>query len=75
MAKLTIPFNLEFKEEVSSKLSEKEKLVKEHLERTSDITRDLGYNDIKLLNKLKREDKKQDARTENDFFIHKEREQ
>lgn len=73
IAKLTIPFNLEFKEERKSKLTNKEKKVKNHLEKTSDVTRDLSYNDIKLLNKLKKEDRKTDFA--NEMFIRKEREQ
>lgn len=45
-AKLTIPFNLEEKE---SKLTEKEIEAKEQLEKMFDVTRQLSYNDIKLL--------------------------
>lgn len=45
-AKLTIPFNLEEKE---SKLTKKEIEAKEQLEKMFDVTRQLSYNDIKLL--------------------------
>lgn len=49
-AKLSIPFNLnnldENVEEKESKMSEKERIAKEHLEETFDITRHLSYGDI-----------------------------
>lgn len=50
-AKLTIPFNLEEKE---SKLTEKEIEAKEQLEKMFDVTRQLSYNDIKLLRNEKK---------------------
>lgn len=49
IAKISIPFNLEQKEE-KSKLQQKEIKVKEHLEEMFEITRNIGYNDINLLN-------------------------
>ena len=55
IAKITMPFNLENSkenEEKQSKLEAKEIKSKEHLEEMADITRNLGYNDIKLLNKI-----------------------
>lgn len=52
MAKISIPFNLEdTSEEKESKLREEEIVAKEHLEEMAEITRNLGYNDIQLLNK------------------------
>ena len=51
IAKINIPFNLENidEEEKEQKLTKKEITAKEHLEEMVDITRNLGYNDIKLL--------------------------
>lgn len=49
IGKIAIPFNLEEKEE-KSKLQQKEIKVKEHLEKMFEITRNIGYDDIKLLN-------------------------
>lgn len=43
ITKISIPFNLEEKEE-KNKLSEKEKKAKEHLEDTTEITRNMGYD-------------------------------
>ena len=59
MAKISIPFNLEEPnfENKENRLKEKEIIVKEHLEEMSELTRNLSYNDIKLL-------KKNDLRTE-----------
>lgn len=73
LAKLSIPFNLDNLEEKSiTKLEEKELKVKQHLEEMVDITRNLSYNDIRLLKKdgMKREDV--DKPLEDEF--HKERE-
>ena len=51
-AKLSIPFNLEENEEVKeSKLTKKEIKAKEHLEQMSEITRQIGYNDIQMFSK------------------------
>ena len=50
MAKISIPFNLEEQNiKQDKKLSKKEIKAKEHLEKMSEITRNLSYNDIKLL--------------------------
>ena len=46
MARLSIPFNLEEKEE-PSKLTIQEQMAKEHLENTSDITTNMGYINLK----------------------------
>lgn len=52
MARVSIPFNLENPdEEKKSVLREKEIKAKEHLEEMAEITRNLSYNDIKLLKK------------------------
>lgn len=51
-AKLSIPFNLEENEESRiSKLTAKEIKAKEHLEQMSEITRQIGYNDIQMFSK------------------------
>ncbi len=50
MPKLTIPLNLEHIEEKQSKLSQKNKKAKEHLEKNSEIARNIGYDDIKMMN-------------------------
>lgn len=50
MAKISIPFNLE-NEEKQTSLKEKEMKAKERLEEMAEITRNLSYNDIKLLKK------------------------
>lgn len=50
MARISMPFNLEEPEqEGEKKLQEKEVKAKEHLEEMSEITRNLSYNDIKML--------------------------
>lgn len=49
IARISIPFNLENREEKESKLTEKDVKAKEHLEEMVDITRHLSYNDINLL--------------------------
>ena len=46
--KLTIPLNLENIEEKQSKLSKKDKKAKEHLEKSSEITRSIGYDEVKM---------------------------
>ena len=53
IAKLSIPFNLDALEEnkKETKLTKKEIMAKEHLEAMFAITRNLSYNDIKLLNR------------------------
>lgn len=49
LAKISIPFNIEEPEENQSKLEEKEIKAKQHLEDMFEITRNLSYDDIKLL--------------------------
>ena len=49
IARISIPFNIENLEEKENKLEQKELRAKEHLENMFEITRNLGYNDIKLL--------------------------
>ena len=54
MARISIPFNLENQDENEEKqnnLKEVEIKAKEHLEEMAEITRNLSYNDIKLLKK------------------------
>ena len=49
MSKLSIPFNLEIEgeEEKVQKLTKKERKAKEHLEQMVEITKKIGYSDIK----------------------------
>ena len=65
MAKISIPFNLEEPEieDEKKKLKEKEREAKEHLEEMSELTRNLSYNDIKLLKK-NGEEKKETSKEE-----------
>ena len=76
MAKISIPFNLEEPnfENKENRLKEKEIKVKEHLEEMSELTRNLSYNDIKLLKKndLRTEEKSLN-REENNIDIEKEK--
>lgn len=51
IARISIPFNIEVPEDVKTKLKPKEIKAKEHLENMFDITRNLSYDDIKLLKK------------------------
>ena len=54
IAKLSIPFNLEFEdEEKPKKLTKKELKAKEHLEEMAEITKKIGYNNIKIEEKDK----------------------
>lgn len=49
IAKLSIPFNLDFEEEEKpKKLTKKELMAKKHLEEMVEITKKIGYNDIKF---------------------------
>ena len=52
MTKMAIPFNLQ-KAQVKEKLEEKEIKAKTHLEDMFEITRNLSYDDIRLLKKNK----------------------
>lgn len=52
LAKISIPFNLEETEEqIKGKMTKKEIMAKEHLEEMSEITRQIGYNDIQMFTK------------------------
>lgn len=54
IAKLSIPFNLEFEdEEKPKKLTKKELKAKEHLEEMAEITKKIGYSNIKIEKKDK----------------------
>ena len=57
IAKLSIPFNLEIEEdeEKTKKLTKKELMAKKHLEEMVDITKKIGYNDVKFGQKTKKE--------------------
>lgn len=61
IAKLSIPFNLEFKdEEKSKKLTKKELIAKQHLEEMVEITKKIGYADYKYdINKEQNNEKKE----------------
>lgn len=48
ISKLSIPFNLEYEEEKIVKLTKKEKKAKEHLEQMVEITKKIGYNNIRI---------------------------
>ena len=48
IAKLSIPFNLDVEEEKPRKLTKKEKIAKEHLEQMVEITKKIGYSDVKI---------------------------
>ena len=67
IARISIPFNLEdnSKEEKESKITKKERKVKEHLEQMCEITRNLSYNDIKLLKKNGKDKEKRSQSLEN----------
>ena len=51
ISRISIPFNLRPNEEQINKLSEKEINSKEHLEYMFEITRNLSYDDIKIIKK------------------------
>ncbi len=53
IAKLSIPFNIDGQEVEENKDLLKEIKAKEHLEETFEITRNLGYSDIEMLNRNK----------------------
>ena len=55
LARISIPFNIEenAEEQVQTKLQEKEVKAKEHLEEMFEITRQLSYTDIEMLNRNK----------------------
>ena len=60
--RISIPFNLEEKEDCPS-LSKRERMVKEHLESTTDLTTNMGYaqrlNDTERQNTIEHEEKEQ----------------
>ena len=51
MSKISIPFNIEEKEDTKTNLQMKELRAKKHLEEMSEKTRNLSYDDIKFLRK------------------------
>lgn len=55
LARISIPFNIEenAEEQLQTKLQEKEVKAKEHLEEMFEITRQLSYTDIEMLNRNK----------------------
>lgn len=55
IAKLSIPFNLDVDEEKEHKLSKKELKAKEHLEEMVEITKKIGFADLKIDKVPKRE--------------------
>ena len=48
IAKLSIPFNLDFEEEKEHKLTKKELMAKQHLEEMVEITKKIGFADLKI---------------------------
>ena len=48
IAKLSIPFNLDFEEEKERKLTKKELMAKQHLEEMVEITKKIGFADLKV---------------------------
>lgn len=78
LGRVSIPFNLESRNEEEEntkkkKLSEKELKAKQHLEEMFEITRNLGYNDIKLLKKDDIKSKQENKYKENEKENIKER--
>lgn len=73
IAKLSIPFNLEIeeKDEKTHKLTKKEIKAKEHLEKMVEITKKIGYNDVKI---GRNETQLRDDSSEIDYKKQKERE-
>jgi len=70
-SKLSIPFNLEVEgeEEKTHKLSKKEIKAKEHLEEMVEITKKIGYSDIKA---QKRNTKNNDIEKESELQVERE---
>lgn len=65
LARISIPFNIEetTEEQLQTKLQEKEIKAKEHLEEMFEITRQLSYTDIEMLNRNKgKGEKEKDGR-------------
>lgn len=61
--KISIPFNLEEKEDLPS-FSAKEKLAKKHLEETTDITTNMGYGKINCDDGSEKYDEREDIQKE-----------
>ena len=55
MTKIAIPFNMEEKEDMPS-LSKKEKMAKKHLEETSELTANMGYENTIIKEEKQRDD-------------------
>ena len=55
IAKLSIPFNLDFEEEKTKKLTKKELIAKQHLEEMVEITKKIGYNNIIKIDRKEKE--------------------
>lgn len=64
IAKLSIPFNLEVEEEKPHKLSKKELMAKKHLEETVEITKKIGFADLKISRNENKEINKKDKEKE-----------
>ena len=64
MTRISIPFNLEEQKIENKKMKEKDLKAKKHLEEMCDKTRNLSYNDIKLLKKYDKSGKKKTGREE-----------
>lgn len=70
IAKLSIPFNLDVEEERKQELTPKELKAKKHLEDMVEITKKIGYNDIKIEKKVEKQ-----AEIEEELISQKEREE
>lgn len=70
IAKLSIPFNLDVEEERKQELTQKELKAKKHLEDMVEITKKIGYNDIKIEKKVEKQ-----AEIEEKLISQKEREE
>lgn len=73
MSRLSIPFNLDIEDEEqkTKKLTKKEIKAKEHLEQMLEITKKIGYSDLKIERK---ENQVRDSKLEIEYKNHKERE-
>ncbi len=69
LSKIPIPFNIEENEEIKHKLTKKEKMAKEHLEEMFEITRQLSYNDIEMLNRNKEKTDLENRKENQEFKI------
>ena len=66
IAKLSIPFNLDVDEEKQHHLSKKEMKAKEHLEEMVEITKKIGFADLKIEKKPKQEKMKESEKERED---------